>query len=191
MVPNNSISRFFLVPRSCRRLLVDQISRLPSRPLFPQFPLPFVELLQLSVLHALDPVSERAKAGRKCRIRPEVVGLEKGPHLDAELPPSHGEAWCVPPSRQRHSVSNRAAIESNGEIRGEKGRKGPWGRYRNSSRIRLCRPLCGWQNRDCGDWFVGCSYRSWTTLSGQVVERLTIREAGDGGVVVDLMLNWM
>lgn len=65
--------------------------RLP-RPLLQQSPLPLAQLRSLSVVHALQPVSEARSAKRIDGVRPQRGAVEEGAHLDADLPEAHGEA---------------------------------------------------------------------------------------------------
>lgn len=63
------------------------------RPLLQQSPLPLAQHLGLSVVHALQPVSEARSAERIDGVRPQGGAVEEGAHLDADLPEAHGEAY--------------------------------------------------------------------------------------------------
>lgn len=65
--------------------------RLP-RPLLQQQSLALFQHLGLSVVDALQPVSEAGTAGGVDGVHPEGALVEEGAHLNADLPESHGEA---------------------------------------------------------------------------------------------------
>lgn len=68
------------------------ISLCLPRPLLQQSPLSLAQHLGLSVVDALQPVSEARSAERIDGVRPQGGAVEEGAHLDADLPEAHGQA---------------------------------------------------------------------------------------------------
>lgn len=81
-----------LRPHSLSLLSPLSIALCLPRPLLHQSPLPLAQLRSLSVVNALQPVSEARSAERIDGVRPQRGAVEEGAHLDADLPEAHGEA---------------------------------------------------------------------------------------------------
>lgn len=93
----SSLAHFFFFLSSSVRTNLSLLSPLSialclPRPLLQQSPLPLAQLRGLSVVHALQPVSEARSAERIDGVRPQGGAVEEGAHLDADLPEAHGEA---------------------------------------------------------------------------------------------------
>lgn len=63
-----------------------------ARPLLEEESLAIVQRRGLSVVDALEPVSEAGAAEGVHGVGPEGALVEEGSHLDADLPEAHGEA---------------------------------------------------------------------------------------------------
>jgi hypothetical protein len=95
-----SIFSFSPPPHNLSLLSPLSITLCLPRPLLQQSPLPLAQLLRLSVVHTLQPVSEARSAERIDGVRPQRGAVEEGAHLDADLPEAHGEACKKVKSRE-------------------------------------------------------------------------------------------
>lgn len=89
--PSTTFS-LLLRPHNLSLLSPLRIALCLPRPLLHQSPLPLAQLRSLSVVNALQPVSEARSAERIDGVRPQRGAVEEGAHLDADLPEAHGEA---------------------------------------------------------------------------------------------------
>lgn len=106
--------------------------RLCPHPLLQQPVLAVTQRRRLSVVHALKPISEAGTTGCVDGVDPQRALVEKGAHLDANLPEAHGQA-CL-------SWVSMVFIESRGLQREWFGLGGVKA-YRSSSRRRFGAPL--------------------------------------------------